>query len=625
MKKIIVLGGGYGGVLTAKKLAKKFKKDSNVEITLIDKLPYHTLLTELHEVAAYRTDEDAVKVDLKKIFAGKKVDVVMDEITNINFAEKTLHSETASYTYDYLVIGTGCKPTFFGIPGAEENSFTLWSHEDAVRLKQQFRTMFSEAAKTADKQKRADMLSFVVVGAGFTGVEMVGELAEYRDDLCKEFYLDPAEVKIYSVDMAPKILPILPDSLIAKAEKRMEKLGIEIITGTKIEAVKENAVVLGGRGELVANTIIWTAGVEGSELLENLDLEQKGRKRIVTNDKLQSVDHENVYVIGDNIFFIPEGEERPVPQMVENTEHSAPLVAHNIHATITGSQLKTYKPLFHGAMVCIGSRYGVANVGTPKKMFKFSGFIAMFMKHMINMVYLVQVAGFNKVWNYMLHEFFHVKNRRSFVGGHFSKRSPNFWLVPLRIYVGIMWLLEGWEKLQKIQEDPGRIFLIPPAPTADATTAATQAIDAVNQTVDAQTAASAVSNASDAIKALPVPDFVTSMVKGSMNLMFYTNDGGYTWLAHAFQTGMICAEIIFGFLLIVGLFTAFSSIATVGMGAMIWASGMAPPEMLWYMTAGIALIGGSGSTFGLDYYVLPKLKKAWKKIPFVKRWYIYTD
>ncbi|MHA0857092.1 FAD-dependent oxidoreductase [Paenibacillus sp. CMAA1364] len=624
MKKIVLLGGGYGGVLTAKKLAKKFKNNTDVQIQLIDRNPYHTLLTELHEVAANRTPEDAVKIDLKKIFANQKVDIVLDEIQNIDFESKQLTSNTTTYDYDYLVIGTGSKPTFFGIPGAEENSFTLWSHEDAVRLKRQIRTMFTEAAKESDPVIRKTKLSFVVVGAGFTGVELIGEMAEYRDELCKEFYIDAEDVRLVVADMAPKILPILPDKLIAKSEKYLRKVGVEIITNAKITGVAPAAVQLGDM-EVAASTIVWTAGVEGSDLVGTLDVKQQGRRRIETNDKLQSLDHENVYVVGDNIFFIAEGETRPVPQMVENAEHAAPLIAHNIHADVMGTAKKSYNPSFHGTMVSIGSKYGVANVGLPNKMFMLTGFMAMMSKHFINLFYLSTVAGFNKVWSYMMHEFFHVENRRSFLGGHFSKRSPNFWIVPLRLFVGFMWFKEGWNKIGKIIEDPKRIFLIPPSPLADATSAASEAVSNVAQSVDAQTAASAVESTGQTLTALPVPGFITSIMNTFMDLFFYTSDGGYTMLAEIFQIGMVLAEITFGALLMLGLFTAVSSIATIGMGVMIWTSGMAPYEMLWYVSAAIATIGGSGSVFGLDYYVLPWLKKHWKRIPLVRRWYLFTD
>ncbi|MCY6372662.1 FAD-dependent oxidoreductase [Clostridium ganghwense] len=611
-KKIVIIGGGYGGVLAAKKLAKKFKKDSDVEITLIDKKPYHTLLTELHEVAANRAPEDSIRIDLKKIFAKRKVDVVLDEITDMDFKKQVVKSKNNSYEYDYLVIGTGCKPTFFGIPGAEEHSHQLWSYEDAVNLKEHILNMFRKAVKEPNKEKRKNMLTFVVVGGGFTGIEMIGELAEWKERLCKEFYVDPEEVKLYVVDAMPKILPIFPDKLIKKAEKRLEKLGVEIITGSGITKVTKDSVEMGEGKNIKTKTVVWAAGVEGSDIVGNMELEQKGRKRIVTNDKLQSLSHENVYVVGDNIFYIPEGEERPVPQMVENAEHSAPIIAHNIYTDIKGGEKKSYKPAFHGAMVCIGGRYGVAHIGKPGKFFGLSGFAAMFVKHLINLVYFFQVAGFNKCWSYLLHEFFHVKDKRSFVGGHFAKASPNFWLVILRVFVGYKWLEQGLHKLPKILENPSNVFLIPAPPSA-----ATSGASA--------TAETATKAAEQAIQALPVPEFIDNMVKWSMDTFFYTSDGGFTVLAEVFQACMVIGEVVVGLLLIAGLFTAIASITSIAMGTMVWTSGMAPYEMLWYISAGIALIGGSGSTFGLDYYVFPVLKKYWNKLGVVRKSYLYTD
>lgn len=615
MKHIVVLGGGYGGVLTAKKLAIRLKKHRDVRITLIDRKPFHTLLTELHEVVGNRCEEDSIKVELSKIFAEfKNVTVVMDEITDIDFDKTVLRSETNTYSYDYLVLGTGSKPTFWGTPGAEENTFTLWSYEDAIKLREHIPNMFRAAVKERNPERRQEMLTFVVIGAGFTGIEVIGELAEYTQELCNEFYVDPSEVHLHVIDIMEKILPTLPDPLIEKAAKKLRKLGVSIDLQSKITAVEKNCVCIGDK-KLSSGTIIWNAGVEGSDLVGNLDLEQKGRKRIQTNEKLQTLEHDNVYVVGDNIFFIPEGEAAPVPQMVENAEHAAPLIAYNIAADIKKQEKKTYKPTFHGTMVCIGSRYGVAYVGTPKKMYQLSGFFAMLIKHMINMLYFFQICGFNKVYSYALHEFFHVKNNRSFIGGHLAKRSPNFWLVPLRVFVGLMWFIEGFKKAMQIWKDPSDVFLIP-AKTVDGVAAVTAEVDAEGVAIVSEYAGEA---------ALWVPGFVQDMVTWSMELIFFKSNGDYNALAYIFQGGMVLAEIAVGCLLMAGLFTALASIASIGMGAMVWISSMAPLDMLWYMIASVALIGGSGSTIGLDYYVLPWLKKYYKRIPIVRRWYIYSD
>ena len=665
MKKVVVLGGGYAGVLTAKKLAKKFKKNKDVQITLIDKQSYHTMLTELHEVAAGRVNEESIRMDLKSIFAGRNVNVVLDEIKNIDFEQKVLTSNDATYEYDYLVMGTGCKPTFFGIPGSE-NAHQLWSYTDAVNLREHILNMFRQAALTADKEKRRELLTFVTVGAGFTGVEMAGELGEWKDELCRSFHIDKDEVTLYVVDFAPKVLPMYPDKLVRKAERRLIKLGNELVMNSAVSEIHEDKVVL-NKGEKVINTrtVIWAAGIEGSDIVDQAQVEKAGRGRIVTNGHLQAKDYQDVYVVGDNIFYIPEGEERPVPQMVENAEHSAPVVAHNIAVDIKGGEYKTYKPTFHGSMVCIGSRYGVAQVGMPGMWFNLSGFFAMASKHLINLVYFVQVLGFNKIWSYLMHEFFHTKNNRSMVGGLLSNSAPVFWKFPLRVFVGFMWLQQGLSKLPKIIHDFNNVFLLPQPPKADALGAAsgavTEAVTAASGAVaEAVTAASgavteAVTAASGAVNevanqvasnggdiftmladlihdfmnwiaVLPVPGFVENMVGWSMDAFFYTPDGTqFTQLASLVQGGMIFGEIIFGGMLIIGLFTPVAAIATIAMGCMIWASGMALTEMLWYLVGGFALIGNSGMVLGLDYYVWPWLREMMKRIPLLRKWYLYVD
>lgn len=658
MKKVVVLGGGYAGVLTAKKLAKKFKKNKDVQITLIDKQSYHTMLTELHEVAAGRVNEESIRMDLKNIFAGRRVNVVLDEIKNIDFDRKVLESEGSTYEYDYLVMGTGCKPTFFGIPGSEHAN-QLWSYTDAVNLREHILNMFRQAALTSDKEKRRELLTFVTVGAGFTGVEMAGELGEWKDELCRSFHIDKDEVTLYVVDFAPKVLPMYPYKLVRKAERRLIKLGNQLVMNSAVSEIHADKVVL-NKGETVINTrtVIWAAGIEGSDIVDQAQVEKAGRGRIVTNGHLQAKDYQDVYVVGDNIFYIPEGEERPVPQMVENAEHSAPVVAHNIAADIKGGEYKTYKPTFHGSMVCIGSRYGVAQVGMPGMWFNLSGFFAMASKHLINLVYFVQVLGFNKIWSYLMHEFFHTKNNRSMVGGLLSNSAPVFWKFPLRVFVGFMWLQQGLSKLPKIIHDFNHVFLLPQPPKADTLSAAsgavsdavvetvtqasgavveavTQASGAVSEVVNQTTSnggdiftmmADLVQNFMDWIAVLPVPGFVENMVGWSMDTFFYTADGTqFTQLASLVQGGMIFGEIIFGGMLIIGLFTPVAAIATIAMGCMIWASGMAPTEMLWYLVGGFALIGNSGMVLGLDYYVWPWLRDMMKRIPLLRKWYLYVD
>ena len=225
--RIVIVGAGYSGVLTAKKLSRKFKKDDSVSITIIDKNPFHTMLTELHEVAGGRVNEDSIRISLKRVFAGRKVDVKLDTVNSIDFGKKTVSGSKTSYVYDYLVLSAGSKPTYFGTAGAEEYAFKLWSYQDAIILKEHIHDMFRRAAGEADPNEKKRLLAFHIVGAGFTGVEMAGELAEYIPVLCDEYEIDRDLVSVSDIDILPRTVPTLPEKLSFKVQRRLVKMGVD--------------------------------------------------------------------------------------------------------------------------------------------------------------------------------------------------------------------------------------------------------------------------------------------------------------------------------------------------------------------------------------------------------------
>ncbi len=657
MKNIVVLGAGYAGILTAKKLEKKLRKNQDIKISIIDRNPFHTMLTELHEVAANRVDEDSIKISLKKVFAGRKVDVIMDNISKIDFDSKKVIGEESNYSYDYLVIAAGSKPTYFGTKGAEEFSYKLWSYEDAVILKDRIHEMFRKAASERNIDEKKKMLTFYVVGAGFTGVELAGEIAEYAPILCEQYEIDRNLVSIYDVDVLPRAVPILPEKLSAKVEKRLTKMGVTVKFNTGVVGIGEDFIELKSNDTVTkypAGTVVWTAGIESSDVTQNAAgvLESAGRGRIKVDKYLRTLEREEIYVVGDNMMFIPEGETAPVPQMVENCEQSAHTAAHNIISAITGKkEMEEYKPKFHGVMVCIGGRYGVARVGLPNMMFNLPSFLAMFAKHFINIIYFIQVLGWNKVFSYIRHEFFTIRNRRSFVGGHFSNRTPSFLLAPLRVWLGAVWLFEGilkiaegWMSAPKLQGFfggakawfDGIIYGM-----SDAAAGATAAADAVASSTQA---ADAVASSGTAIfsynifglfdamfvsgKAIAESKLADYAFKIDMPLMNWFVDNvilSGDQIQVFMQISIVVIEILIGLALIGGLFTTLSSGVSLILQVMFVCTTGLYLSTFWMIFAGIAVLIGGGRTFGLDYYVMPYLKKAWKKIPFVKRWYIYND
>lgn len=682
-KRIVIVGAGYAGILTAKKLAKKFKKQDDVSITIIDKHSFHTMLTELHEVAAGRVDEDSIKISLKKVFTGRKVNVKLDTVTAIDFDKKLVKGANESYPYDFLVLAAGSKPNFFGVTGADKYSFKLWSYEDAVILKNQIETSFRKAMSEPNEEERRRLLTFWVVGAGFTGIEMIGELAEYVPVLCEKFGIDRNEVSLYDVDGLSRVIPNMTEKLSAKVEKRLKKMGVNVVLNSFVAEVGPDYISLKQNGNIVsykAGTVIWAAGIQSADITQSTGhyLEMVKGGRIQVDPYLRSTKNKDVYVIGDNMFYIPEGEQAPVPQMVENCEKSSDVAARNIACAVNGEgEMTEYKPKFHGVMVSIGGRYGVCYLGRPGHFFSLPSFFAMFIKHFINIIYFVQVAGWNKVFSYMKHEFFTIRNCRSFVGGHFSNRTPSFLLVPLRIWLGAVWLFEG---IMKVVEGwfskpmltsffnganswYDRIINGTAAPDAgsSATTAAAGLIGRAVSFVSSKAgaialAADASSGATPSVAANTAESAGTVIINwnilGLFKILFVSGKdlasstlSDYAirldvplmnWFLRkcilpadgiqlAMQIFIVLAEILIGLALIGGLFTTPAAAFSLILQFMFLCTTGLYLGNSWMVFAGIVVLIGAGRSLGLDYYAMPALKKWWKKLPFIRKWYIYND
>jgi NADH dehydrogenase len=614
--KIVILGGGYAGIKAGKTLHKAFRKDPNVEITLIDRHRFHTLMTELHEVAGHRTEPDAITVDLKKVFRGRTVDVRFDEITSIDFEGQSLKGQQNEYPYDYLIVATGNESNFFGVEGAEEHAHTLWSYEDAVGLREHVESMYDQASRTEDPDKRKELLTFAVCGGGFTGVEMAGELGEAKEHLSRKYDIDPSEVKVYNIEAMGRILNMLEkDYQVEKVQNRYKKLGIELRLNAPIIKVEDNGFTLKSGEVIPSRTLIWAAGIKNNSFAAKLGLTAGRGGRILVNEYMQTEEYKNVFAVGDNAAY--EDQDGPMPQIVQAAEASGHTAAENIIQLIQGGDLHTHKQKYDGFMVSVGSRYAVSDT----RGIRFNGWLAMLVKHLVNFLYLFTVGGVRQLWNYWRHEFFRVKHRRSFVGGHFATASPNFWLVPLRVYLGIMWLIEGYNKIgEGWLEEMKMGWLLTPAPAAaaDATASASQAAEAVVETVTAASgAAEAVAETASA--------YGEPLLEKVPGIMQWFLDTIYAQAPVFFQTMIVLTEMAVGICLVVGLFTFLSSAISVVLTIAFTLTTMTDASILWFFFGGIALIGGAGSTFGLDYYVLPRLRQWWSKTHIGGKAYLYWD
>jgi len=407
--KVLILGGGYAGILTAKALEKELRARKDIDITVIDKNPYHTLMTQLHEVAGGRVVPSAVKIPYGMIFKKGRVKVVQDEITSFDFTNRKLLSASNSYDYNYLVIATGSRPNFFGIKSAEKYGYKMWSYKEAVVIRSMVYEQFSIAAEMGSPVQRRERLSFVVAGGGFTGVELAGELASWKKRLCKKFGIDQREAEVYMIEAAPDILNVLDRKLRDKGKFYLEKMGVKVLTNCAIDRMEGNRIFL-NNGSVISGSLIWTAGIKGNPYIQKADIDYDEKSNLVNvNEYLQSVSHENVFSVGDSLMYIYK--DRPVPKVVETCIHSAELAAKNIVRLLDKKPLVPFHPKYHGSIVSVGPFYSVAKVGG----FKFKWLFATALKHLVNIHYVHVIGGLGLCWKYTDDQF--VQRFVSFLNG----------------------------------------------------------------------------------------------------------------------------------------------------------------------------------------------------------------
>ena len=640
IKDIVIIGAGYAGVHAAKKLAKKYKKDDSVRITLIDRNSYHTMLTELHEVAGARVEPNAVQFDLRRLFNRTKVNLVTDNVTHVDHDKKVVTTENGSYHYDYLMLGMGSEPNDFGVPGVKEHGFTLWSWEDAMEIRQHIETIVEKASRVQDAAKRREMLTFAVAGSGFTGIEMVGELIEWRDRLAKDNKLDAEEIRLMVIEAAPTILNLLGRKDADVAEKYMVKQGVEILKSSQIVELKEQAVVLNSGEEVPTQTLIWTAGIKANSDVAEYGMDAARAGRLVVNEYMEAKGLENVYVVGDLAYF-EEEEGKPTPQIVEAAEQTAICAAKSIIAEISGGEKTPYKGNYHGFMVSIGARYGVADLSG----LHLKGWLAIFVKHMVNLYYFFGIRSGYYMYQYIVHEFFHVKDKRQIFRGTLTRYGNVLWSLPLRIFLGGFWINqamgkiyghEAWDKVGEGFENMvgfrgifagiGNMFtVIGDGIGADSWLLSNSAkmpfewlMDAASGATSAATSGATGAGATE--WAQPIIGQVPGWFEFFMRIGMPTVE-----IAVIQQYAIVFVQLAIGIALIVGLFTWLSSAVSAGLLVVLLFSAMLGWDNIWALPASIALLNGAGRSLGLDYYVIPWFQKTVGNWWYGKEKSVYQD
>lgn len=388
-KKIVILGAGYGGMVTAIHLQKQLGFNE-ADVILVNNNDYHYVTTRLHEPAAGTTHHDKARIEIDSLIDTNKIHFIKDTVTAIVPDEKKvrLKDRADAIEYDYLVIGLGSATATFGIEGLLENSMVIRNINSVRMIREHIEYMFS---RYANEPQREDYVTIVVGGAGFTGIEFVGEVADRIPELCKEYDVPREKVRLLNIEAAPSALPGFDKELVEYAVDALEKKGVEFMIGTPIKACHKDGVVVGDDVEIKAATVVWTGGVTGNPLVEEAGFEVQ-RGRVAVDEYLRAPNYENVFVVGDcSLIFNEEG--RPYPPTAQMATQQGQHLAKNLAALLRDGSMSPFKFESKGTVASLGKGEAIGNVWGRKMM----GWTAAQMKKLIDLRYLFIIGGLSLV------------------------------------------------------------------------------------------------------------------------------------------------------------------------------------------------------------------------------------
>jgi NADH:ubiquinone reductase (H+-translocating) len=391
-KRILILGGGFAGLTVAMKLEKKIARNPAVEATLINRDNFFLFTPMLHEVAASDLDLATIVNPVRKIL--RHVHFLTGQVEKIDLGQKTVivshgfdrHHHTLPF--DFLVIGLGSVTNLYGISGLEEHALTMKTLGDAMRLRNHIIAHLEEAESECCKVKQP-LLTFVVAGGGFAGVETVAGINDFaRKALGSYPHLTQDMLRVVLVHPGPAILPELENSLSSYALKNLDRRKVEIRLNTKVESFSGKVVRLTDGTTIATNTLVWTAGISANPLLESIPC-AKERGRLIVTESLELLNWPGVWALGDCAAIPDRRTGKFHPPTAQHALREAKIVAHNVTATVGGTKKKAFDFSTVAQLAALGQRTGVANILGMN----FSGFVAWWLWRTI---YLSKLPRFEK-------------------------------------------------------------------------------------------------------------------------------------------------------------------------------------------------------------------------------------
>ncbi|MFM2063286.1 MAG: hypothetical protein RLZZ507_2956 [Cyanobacteriota bacterium] len=410
--EVVIIGGGFGGLYTAKALA-----NANVNVTLIDKRNFHLFQPLLYQVATGTLSPADISAPLRSVFSkSKNTKVLLGEVNYIDPKAQQVILGDEVIHYDTLVVATGANHSYFGKDNWKEFAPGLKTVEDAIEMRRRIFSAFEAAEKETDPEKRRAFLTFVIVGGGPTGVELAGAIAELAYKTLKEDFrnINTSETKILLLQGGARILPHIAPELSKVATESLQKLGVVIHTQTRVTNIENDVVTFKQDDkltEIASKTVLWAAGVQGSALgkvlAERTDVECDFSGRVIVEPDLSIKGYKNIFVIGDLANFSHQNG-KPLPGVAPVAKQQGEYVGGLIQLRLQGHTLPEFHYTDVGSLAMIGQNLAVVDLG----FIKLTGFLAWVFWLIIHIYFLIEfdtklVVVIQWAWNYI------TRNRRS--------------------------------------------------------------------------------------------------------------------------------------------------------------------------------------------------------------------
>lgn len=400
MRKIVILGAGFGGLRTALDLVSY--NIENTKIVLIDKTPNHDFHADLYEVAASYIEEKeskrlqklafeniygSVAIPIREIIDGKDIEFIQDEVVGLKpKVQKISLKKDGEIDYDYLVMSLGSITNFFNIPNLDKIAFPLKSVDDALNIRNSLDEIFY-------RKKKLEPIRIVVGGGGFTGCELAAELSDFVKKLAILHKHPLKLVEISIIEACPRLLNGTKPELWKVAQKRLVHLGIKLMLNSKITNAGKNSIVLENKKSVPFDLLIWTAGVKANPLVSKLLDAQFEREGCIVVDKyLQILPFNNVFGVGDNTYCFDDKNQCPLPQTASVALSQAKICALNIYRKIKKEEVVPYRPPLARFVIPLGQKFAIADLG----FITFYGFWGWFSKKLISLKYFLSILPLSK-------------------------------------------------------------------------------------------------------------------------------------------------------------------------------------------------------------------------------------